>query len=515
MTSAKEPPPMNPVSSDAPTPIPVTVIPGDGVGPEVVLSARRIIDAAGVAIAWEEHPAGAEVFRRGDTSGVPVETRASIERTRVVLKGPLETPVGFGEKSANVTLRKLFETYANVRPARELPGVPTRYAGEGIDFIVVRENLEDLYAGIEHMETPDVAQTLKIITRTGTEKIVRYAFDLARREGRRKVTCATKANIMKLADGLFKRVFESIASEYPEVEAEHLIIDNVAHQMAKNPAQFDVIVTANLYGDIISDLASGLVGGLGFASSGNYGDDVAIFEAVHGSAPKYAGKDVINPTALILSSVLMLRHLGLSEPADRVENAVLVTLEEGKHATRDLLSQAGSDVSTATSTTAYTDAIIANLGRLPATVPPRVTARHERPSGATPGAAAAGAAGGPAGGPTGGRAGSVARTLVGVDIFIETALTAEELGRDVAPLGGGSFFLEMVDSRGTKLYPSTGLRAESVGWYRCRFVAQGSRVTDAEIRSLLGNIATRHNWTHVEKLQLFDGEPGFTKAQGQ
>ena len=187
MTSAKEPPPINPVSRDAPTPIPVTVIPGDGVGPEVVLSARRIIDAADVAIAWEEHPAGAEVFRRGDSSGVPVETRASIERTRVVLKGPLETPVGFGEKSANVTLRKLFETYANVRPARELPGVPTRYAGEGIDFIVVRENLEDLYAGIEHMETPDVAQTLKIITRTGTEKIVRYAFDLARREGRRKV----------------------------------------------------------------------------------------------------------------------------------------------------------------------------------------------------------------------------------------------------------------------------------------------------------------------------------------
>jgi isocitrate dehydrogenase len=506
-TSAKEPPPMNLVSRDAATPFPVTVIPGDGVGPEVVRSARHIIDAAGVKIAWEEHPAGAEVFRRGDTSGVPAETRSSIERTRVVLKGPLETPVGFGEKSANVTLRKLFETYANVRPARELPGVPTRYAGEGIDFVVVRENLEDLYAGIEHMETPDVAQTLKIITRTGTEKIVRYAFDLARREGRRKVTCATKANIMKLADGLFKRVFEQIALAYPEIESEHLIIDNVAHQMVKNPAQFDVIVTANLYGDIISDLASGLVGGLGFASSGNYGDDVAIFEAVHGSAPKYAGKDVINPTALVLSSVLMLRHLGLGEAADRVENAVLVTLEEGRHVTRDLLSQAGGDVSTATSTTAYTDAIIANLGRVPATIPPRVTTRRERPAGATPGTAAAGPAGAPAR--------VVARALVGVDIFVETALTAEELGRDVAPLAGDSFFLEMVDSRGTKLYPSIGLRAESIGWYRCRFVAQGPRVTDAEIRSLLGNVATRHNWTHVEKLQLFDGEPGFTKAQGQ
>jgi isocitrate dehydrogenase len=501
-------------------PIPVTLIPGDGVGPEVVNAARRIIDAAGAPIVWEEHVAGAQVFRQGDSSGVPAETRASIERTRVVLKGPLETPVGFGEKSANVTLRKLFETYANVRPARELPGVPTRYAGEGIDFIVVRENLEDLYAGIEHLQTPGVAQALKIITRQGTAKVVRYAFELARREGRRKVTCATKANIMKLADGLFKAVFEEIARDYPEIGAEHLIIDNVAHQMAKNPAQFDVIVTPNLYGDIISDLASGLVGGLGFASSGNYGDEVAIFEAVHGSAPKYAGKDVINPTALILSAVLMLRHLGLRATADRVENAVLVTLEEGRHATRDLLAQAGGDVSTATSTSAYTEAIIANLGRVPKTVAPRVTAVQEGPVEAP-------------GGPTGSaeaslgertaeagvgarrRGREIERTLVGVDIFVESTLTAGELGRDVEALGGDSFTLQMVDSRGTQLYPSTGLRAESVGWYRCRFVAQGPRVTDTEIRALLGNIATRHNWTHVEKLQLFDGEPGFSKAQGQ
>ena len=240
----------------------ITVIPGDGVGPEVVRSAVRIIDAAGVSVDWEYAEAGAEVFRKGDTSGVPAETRASIERTKVALKGPLETPVGFGEKSANVTLRKLFETYANVRPARELPGVPTRYAGEGVDLVIVRENVEDLYAGIEHMQTPDVGQTLKIISRKGSEKIIRYAFELAQREGRRKVSAATKANIMKLSEGLFKRTFEQIAPDYPEIEAEHLIIDNVAHQLAKNPAQFDVIVTTNLNGDIISDLASGLVGGL-------------------------------------------------------------------------------------------------------------------------------------------------------------------------------------------------------------------------------------------------------------
>jgi len=485
--------------------IPVTVIPGDGVGPEIVRSAMRIIEAAGVPIAWEEAEAGAEVFKRGDSSGVPIATRDSIERTRVVLKGPLETPVGFGEKSANVTLRKLFETYANVRPARELPGVPTRYAGEGIDLVIVRENLEDLYAGIEHMQTPDVGQCLKIITRKGSEKIVRYAFELAMREGRGKVTCATKANIMKLTEGLFKRVFEEVAVEYPEVVAEHLIIDNVAHQLVKNPAQFDVVVTTNLNGDIISDLASGLVGGLGFAASGNYGDGIAIFEAVHGSAPKYAGKDVINPTALVLSSVMMLRYLDRAEAADLIEDAVLVTLEEGHAVTRDLVTQAGGDIAHAASTTAYTDAIAGNLGRHPSTVAGRTgvvrgdPGRRPRPNWGFP--------------PE--RPSTVARKIVGVDIFVETELSADQLGRDIEALGADAMRLEMISSRGTIAYPPTGLTPSSVAWYRCRFVASMDSVTDAEIRSLLGNVATRHRWNHVEVLQSFDGEPGYTKAQGQ
>src|SRR5215210_6056838 len=220
----------------------VTLIPGDGVGPEVVTSARRIIEAAGVAIDWEEAEAGAEVFRRGDSTGVPRETVESIERTKVVLKGPLETPVGFGEKSANVTLRKLFETYANVRPARELPGVRTPYSGRGIDLVVVRENVEDLYAGIEHMQTPGVAQTLKLISRKGCEKIVRFAFELAIAEGRSAVHCATKANIMKFSEGLLKKTFEEIAPEYPGMQANHIIVDNCAHQLVKRPEQFDVIV---------------------------------------------------------------------------------------------------------------------------------------------------------------------------------------------------------------------------------------------------------------------------------
>ena len=486
----------------------ITVIPGDGVGPEVVRSAQRIIAAAGVAVDWEEAEAGAEVFKRGDTSGVPKATRDSIERTRVVLKGPLETPVGFGEKSANVTLRKLFETYANVRPARELPGVPTRYAGEGVDMIIVRENIEDLYAGIEHMQTPDVAQCLKIITRKGSEKIIRYAFELARREGRTKVTCATKANIMKLTEGLFKRVFEELSAEYPEIAAEHLIIDNVAHQMAKSPAQFDVVVTTNLNGDIISDLASGLVGGLGFAPSGNYGDDVAIFEAVHGSAPKYAGKDVINPTALILSSIMMLRHIGETAVADTMEDAVLVTLEEGKAVTQDLARQTGGDVEHAASTTGFTDSIIANLGRQPATVPPRTGA--ERPAvEATPRARWTY-------GPS--RYAGISQELIGADIFIESDDLPAVMGPTLEALVGDTFRLQFISSRGTVAYPGVPTATDHVRHFRCRFMAadEGAAVADEDVRALLGRVAAAYpSWNHVEKLRRYAGEDGFTKAQGQ
>jgi isocitrate dehydrogenase len=486
----------------------ITVIPGDGVGPEVVRSAQRIIAAAGVAIDWEEAEAGAEVFRRGDTSGVPPDTRDSIERTRVVLKGPLETPIGFGEKSANVTLRKLFETYANVRPARELPGVPTRYAGEGVDMIVVRENIEDLYAGIEHMQTPDVAQCLKVITRKGSEKVIRYAFELARREGRRKVTCATKANIMKLTEGLFKRVFEELSAEYPDLTAEHLIIDNVAHQFAKSPAQFDVVVTTNLNGDIISDLASGLVGGLGFAPSGNYGDQVAIFEAVHGSAPKYAGKDVINPTALILSSLMMLRHVGEAAAADTIEDAVLVTLEEGKAVTQDLARQVGGDVERAASTSGFSDAIIANLGRRPSSVQPRSGAA--RPAGVSEALPRWGY------GPD--RYAAISQELIGADIFIESDELPSVMGPRLEQALGGQFQLQFISSRGTVVYPTASLATDHVRHFRCRFVAADGRATvsDEAVRGLLGRVAAIYpSWNHVEKLRRYAGEDGFTKAQGQ
>jgi isocitrate dehydrogenase len=482
----------------------LTLIPGDGVGPEIALATRRVIDAAGVAIEWEECEAGAEVFRRGDTTGVPRETADSIARTHVALKGPLETPVGFGEKSANVTLRKLFETYANIRPARQIPGVPTRYDGEGIDFIVVRENIEDLYAGVEYLDSRDVAVALKIITRRGSEKIIRYAFELARREGRRKVTCATKANILKLSEGMFKRIFEEMAPEYPEIEAQHLIIDNVAHQMAKDPAQFDIIVTTNLAGDIISDLASGLVGGLGFAASGNYGDTAAIFEAVHGSAPKYAGRNVINPTALILSSVMMLRHIGEPDAAQRIEDAVFVTLEEGEAVTLDVARQAG-DVERSTSTSGFADAIIANLGRAPSTryalksqgapaTPPQPRPRWQVRS----------------------VAGDDVR-LVGVDVYTEQDGEAEAVGRTLEEAAGPEFRLLLVSARGTVVYPAENSNIDTVAWWRCRFVAaeQGGSVDDAAILRLLGRIGERMPWVHVQKLRMYGDEEGYTRAQGQ
>ncbi len=474
----------------------MTVIPGDGIGPEVVRSAQRILEAAQAPIEWEQCEAGADVFRRGLPSGVPQETIESIARTRVALKGPLETPVGYGEKSANVTLRKLFETYGNIRPARELPGVRTPYSGRGIDLVIVRENVEDLYAGIEHMQTPGVAQCLKLISRKGCEKIVRLAFELARAEGRTSIACASKSNIMKLTEGLLKRTFEEIAPEYPELEAWHVIVDNCAHQLVKRPEQFDVIVTTNMNGDILSDLSSALVGGLGFAPSANIGSEVAIFEAVHGSAPKYAGKNVINPTALILSAVMMLRHLGRLPTAQTIEAALLATLEQGT-LTRDVAGDAR-----AVSTSAFTDAVIANLGRKPQHAHVRDVKPLALPNAPEPEPA-----------PT-------QRRVVGVDVFVESHLTPSQLGASVERLVENTpLALKMISNRGTKVYQPTGAHPDCVDHWRCRFLLRingtGPDLADRELTELLLRIGGQHRWMHVEKLQEFDGEPAYTKAQGE
>ncbi len=487
---------MNSAFSDSETKR-VTLIPGDGVGPECVRAAQRVIQAVGTPIAWEERQAGAVVFRQGIASGVPPETIESIRKTRVVLKGPLETPVGFGEKSANVTLRKLFETYGNIRPAREFPGVPTPYSGRGIDLVVVRENVEDLYAGIEHMQTPGVAQCLKLISRKGCEKVVRLAFELAVAEGRRRVHCATKSNIMKLTEGMLKRTFEEVSQEYPHIETQHIIIDNCAHQLVKKPEQFDVIVTTNMNGDIISDLTSALIGGLGFAPSANLGNEVAIFEAVHGSAPKYAGKNVINPTAVLLSAVMMLRHLGEFQAAATIEHAVLVTLEDAQVRTGDVV---GYDQGA--STTTFTDAVVSNLGRtsewhpVRAYKPVTLPQVHSLPD----------------------LVKTRARRVLGVDIFVESSLSSDALGQSLEAIAAESpLKLKMISNRGTMVYPATGAITDCVDHWRCRFVLRSSTedLADSVLLALLQRVACRHRWMHVEKLPELDGSLGFTKAQGE
>lgn len=317
----------------------VTLIPGDGVGPEITEAARNVLDAAGVKIEWEVVEAGAGVIERYGTP-LPDYVLKSIRGNKVALKGPLTTPVGTGFRSVNVTLRQELDLYACVRPARTLPAVPSRY--ENVDLIVVRENTEDLYAGIEHRVGSDAAESIKIVTRAASERIVRFAFELARREGRKKVTAVHKANIMKLTDGLFLESARKIAALYPDIAFEDMIVDAMCMKLVQAPANYDVLVTLNLYGDIISDLCAGLIGGLGVAPGANIGDEIAVFEPVHGSAPKYAGQNKVNPLATILSGIMMLRHLGEVEAADRVTKAVYEVLEEGRCLTYDLGGTAGT-----------------------------------------------------------------------------------------------------------------------------------------------------------------------------
>ncbi len=311
----------------------ITLIPGDGIGPDVTRAARIVLDAVDVGIEWDVVEAGEGVIEKYGTP-LPEHVLESIKRNKVALKGPLTTPIGTGFRSVNVALRKALDLYANIRPAKSLPAVKTRY--ENVDIITVRENTEDLYAGIEHMVGKDAAESIKIITRAGSERIVRHAFELARREGRKKVTAVHKANIMKCTDGLFLEVARQVATEYSDIEFEDRIVDACSMKLVQKPEDFDVLVMPNLYGDIISDICAGLVGGLGVAPGANIGKDYAVFEPVHGSAPKYAGMDKVNPLATILSGVMMLKFIGEMEAADRVMKAINQVLEEGKYLTYDL-----------------------------------------------------------------------------------------------------------------------------------------------------------------------------------
>ena len=474
----------------------VTAIAGDGIGIEVMQATKTVLAAAGARIEWEDAEAGAEVFKRGIGSGAPQETLDSIDANRLALKGPLETPIGYGEKSANVTLRKYFELYGNIRPVRELPGVKTPFSGRGIDLVIVRENVEDLYAGIEYLQTPGVALCLKLMSEPGCERILRLAYALALAEGRTKMACSTKANIMKTTEGLMKRVFERMAPEYKTITPSHVIIDNCAHQLVIAPEQFDVIVTSNMNGDIISDLAAGLVGGLGIAPSSNIGDHAAMFEAVHGSAPQIAGKNMANPTALLLSAVMLLRHIGDFAAAEKVEQAIFVTLEEGRNLTGDIAPKgqgAGTD--------AYVATIIANLGRTSGRasrnysnlVLPKWTDRtwHH---------------------------GADSRELVGLDIFVESEREPATLAAGLeAAADGTAFGLKMLSNRGTQVWPDTGGHSFKVDHFQCRFVLRQHKPGNygPEIAELVRKVSAEHRWMHIEKLQRFDGVDAFAKAQGE
>jgi isocitrate dehydrogenase (NAD+) len=329
----------------------ITLIPGDGIGPEVSRATQRVLEAAGVPIEWEAHDAGAAVAdKRGTT--LPDEVLESIRRNKIALKGPIGTPIGKGFRSVNVTLRQALDLYANVRPVRSLPGVEPRF--EGTDIVIVRENTEDLYAGLELMILPGIAQSVKLITEKGCARICEYAFDYAERMGRKRVTCVHKANIMKLSDGLLLDSFRRAALRHPRVEPAEMIVDACAMQMVRNANKVDVIVTENLYGDILSDLGAGLAGGLGIVPGANIGEHAAVFEAVHGSAPDIAGKGIANPTALIQSAVMMLHHVGEGAAAQRIEDALVRVYREGKVRTADLGG--------ASSTDSFAEAVCALVG---------------------------------------------------------------------------------------------------------------------------------------------------------
>jgi isocitrate dehydrogenase (NAD+) len=330
----------------------ITLIPGDGIGPEVVGAAVRILEATGIKFEWESFAAGADAYEKYGEY-IPKELNDAIERNKVALKGPITTPIGGGFASINVTLRKRFELYANFRPIRNLPHIPTRYPD--VDLIIVRENTEGLYSGIEHEVVPGVVESLKIITAKASTRIAKWAFKYARANHRKRVHCIHKANIMKMSDGLFLRCTRDVAKEYPEITYGEHIVDNTCMQLVTNPYQYDLLVLENLYGDIISDLCAAFVGGLGLVPGANFGDEIAIFEAVHGSAPDIAGKDMANPTAVLRSGLLMLRHLGEPEAALKIRNAIEYVYRDKKNLTRDVGGTA--------STSQFTDAVIAAMAR--------------------------------------------------------------------------------------------------------------------------------------------------------
>jgi isocitrate dehydrogenase len=483
---------------------PITVAYGDGIGPEIMQATLRILQAAGAHIAPEMVDIGEKVYLTGNSAGIEDSAWESLRRTKVFLKAPITTPSGGGYKSLNVTVRKTLGLYANVRPCVSYaPFVDTLHPK--MDLVIVRENEEDLYAGIEHRQTDEVFQCLKLITRPGCEKIVRYAFEYARNNGRKKVTCMVKDNIMKMTDGLFYQVFEEIGAQYSDIQRDRFIIDIGAAKLATKPEMFDVIVTPNLYGDIISDIAAEMTGSVGLAGSANIGEHVAMFEAIHGSAPDIAGKDMANPSGLLLGAVMMLVHIGQHAVASKIHNAWLATLEAGIQ-TADLAH--GKQLKTV-GTAAFAEEVIARLGQLPNQFKPvaYVASKREQPVFAPE--------------PLYTRAAPLKKALVGVDIFlharpISPAYLATMLQSPTAQLGAVK--LQMITNRGVKVWPNGFDETFCTDHWRCRFVATNTEgtITQRDIVSLLSALTEAGlDVIKTENLCTFDGERGFALGQGQ
>jgi len=484
-------------------PVPITVARGDGIGPEIMDAALRVLDAAGARLEIEEVEIGEKVFARGFSAGIEPHVWDSLRRTRVFLKAPITTPRGGGFKSLNVTTRKTLGLYANVRPCVSYdPFVMTLHPG--MDVVIVRENEEDTYAGIEHRQTDEVTQCLKLISRPGCENIVRYAFEYARLNGRKKVTCFVKDNIMKLTDGLFRQVFEEIAVEYPDIQADNMIIDIAAARLADTPRLFDVIVTTNLYGDIVSDIAAQITGSVGLGGSANIGDQCAMFEAIHGSAPDIAGKGIANPSGLILGSVMMLVHIGQPDIAERVHNAWLRTLEDGIHTGDVRTHENNRNVDTE----GFTVAVIERLGQEPQTLAPVRYARRESTARAAVSQAQRNRP-------------RATKTLVGIDVFLDW--TAADRNPDVlgeqllAATADAALELKMITNRGVKVFPDGMPETFCTDHWRCRFTAQAdAAVTHDGVVDLLARVAAAGlDFIKTEHLYDFDGAPGYSLAQGE
>ncbi|MBL7849822.1 MAG: NADP-dependent isocitrate dehydrogenase [Cyclobacteriaceae bacterium] len=475
----------------------ITVAKGDGIGPEIMDATLDILMAAGARIEVEEIEVGEKVYLAGNTSGISSDSWDIIRRNKVFLKAPITTPQGGGYKSLNVTTRKFLGLYANVRPCRSLhPFVSTKHPV--MDIVIIRENEEDLYAGIEHQQTDEVVQCLKLISRPGCEKIVRYAFEYAKQQNRKKVTCFTKDNIMKQTDGLFHQVFDEIAKEYPEIENEHWIIDIGAAKMADTPEAFDVIVMPNLYGDVLSDVAAQITGSVGLAGSANIGEECAMFEAIHGSAPRRAGQNVANPSGLLQGAIMMLNHIGQSPVAEKVQNAWLKTLEDGIH-TYDIYKEGTSKQKVGTKE--FAQAVIKNLGQKPSVLKPVSYSGHTTMNL-----------------PKYKRKAPARKQLVGVDVFVHWSGTdPNELAQKVKNLAPEGTQLSMITNRGIKVWPDGFKETFCTDHWRCRFKpVNGTPFQKSHIVNLLQqSMQQQIDTIKLENLYEFDGVAKYSLGQGQ